>query len=176
MLAAVLCVGCGYSNPYVTPPPGAAEESTGGMISIHLAMWENNTNLFGYEAYINKALVHWLKKTKRFTLSPDSRNADYTLSGTIVSADFPGLSYGTFDRAIEVRAHIKFTYTLHDTKKDSVRLQRKRFSKRESFMVGTNATETDNNKRQAQHAIADDLAEEIYIQLTHSLLSSTQGS
>lgn len=174
LLTAILCVSCGYSNPYTTSSESA--DATDDRILIHLEMWENDTNLLGYEARIQRSLVQWLKKMKKFSLVQDEQKADYTFSGKIISADFPGLSYGTYERAIELRAKIKFTYTLTDKKTNVIRLQRKEFPKIESFMIGSSAAETDGNKRIALYEIADELAEEIYVQLSYLLVDKKKGT
>ena len=93
--------------------------------------------------------------------------ADYVLSGNIHSIDMPGLSYGTFERAVELRVAGKYSYQLKKQNSEEIPLQRKMFTKRESFNVQPTAVLAQDQKRHALQEQADSIAEEIYIHLYH---------
>lgn len=173
LVTALLFSGCGYTNPYT---PSTDTDGKDDRIPLYLEMWHDETNLLGYQAAIQRSLVHWLKKSKKFILVNDSSDASHILSGTIHYADFPGLSYGTFDRAIELRAKVRFSYKLKESINNSIKLEKKEFTKLKSYLVGDSAVETEDNRQRALQEIADDLAEEIYIELSYILIPKKQGA
>jgi hypothetical protein len=167
LLTAILFSGCGYTNPYAPPTD---TDGNGDRIPLYLEMWHDETNQLGYQAVIQRSLVNWLKKSKKFVLANDSSDAGHILSGAIHYADFPGLSYGTFDRAVELRAKVRFSYTLKELENNVIKLEKKEFTKLKSYLVGGSAVETKDNRQRALQEIADDLAEEIYIELSYILI------
>jgi len=167
LITAILFSGCGYTNPYA---PSTDTDGNGDKTPLYLEMWDDETNLLGYQAVIQRSLVHWLKKSKKFVLVNDSSDAGHILSGAIHYADFPGLSYGTFDRAVELRAKVRFSYTVKELKNNLIKLEKKEFTKLKSYLVGSSAVETEDNRQSALQEIADELAEEIYIELSYILI------
>lgn len=167
LLTAIFFSGCGYTNPYTLPTDTDGENDR---IPLYLEMWNDETNLLGYQAVIQRSLVHWLKKSKKFVLVNDRSDTSHILSGAIHYADFPGLSYGTFDRAVELRAKVKFSYKLKESENNLIKLEKKAFTKLKSYRVGSSAVATEDNKQSALQEIADDLAEEIYIELSYILI------
>lgn len=173
IITALLFTGCGYTNPYAVSNNADGKDEK---ISLYLEMWKDEANQLGYQAVIQRSLVHWLKKSKRFVLARDIQDADHILSGVIHSVDFPGLSYGNYERAIELRAIVRGSYTLGDKEKNTTKFQKKDFTKLKSFLVGTSAVETTDNKELALREIADELAEEIYIELSYLLIPKKEGA
>ncbi|MCB2181504.1 MAG: hypothetical protein KQH63_05735 [Desulfobulbaceae bacterium] len=159
----LLLHGCGYTNPY--SPSASDEGNPESTVSIFVDMWENQTSEMGYQSDMKQSLVQWLKKSRRFTLTKNRGDADYLLGGVIKSAHFPGLSYGNWDRAVEVRAEISFSFYLKKRESGETVLENKHITRRESFLVGGDASATETNKRRALLKIADELADNIYIQL-----------
>jgi hypothetical protein len=155
--------GCGYTNPYA--PKADDGQKANNSVSIYVDMWHNHTAELGYHTLLKQSLVRWLKKSPKFSISPDRNQADYILGGTIHSARYPGLSYGTFNQAIEIRAEIKVSFKLENNKTSELVLNSRQINRREAFIVGDNAADTESNKRQALRVIADDIAENIYIQI-----------
>lgn len=171
LVTALLFSGCGYTNPYAPSTDGEDDR-----IPLYLEMWHDETNLLGYQAVIQRSLVHWLKKSKKFVLVNDISDASHILSGGIHYADFPGLSYGTFDRTVELRAKVRFSYKLKELENNLIKLEKKEFTKLKSYLVGGSAVETEDNRQLALQEIADDLAEEIYIELSYILIPKRQGA
>lgn len=57
-----------------------------------------------------------------------------------------------------------------------IKLEKKEFTKLKSYLVGGSAVETEDNRQLALQEIADDLAEEIYIELSYILIPKRQGA
>ncbi len=159
----ILLTGCGYTNPYSETT--ALDEDQDGTVSIFVDMWTNQTAELGFQSYIKQSLVGWLKKSPRFTMARDKASSDFTLDGTIFSARYPGLSYGSFDRAIELRAEIELSFNLKNSKTGKTVLQSRKITRRESFRVGTVSAEAETNKQLALMEIADDIADNIFVQV-----------
>ncbi|MEW6518777.1 MAG: LPS assembly lipoprotein LptE [Thermodesulfobacteriota bacterium] len=154
---------CGYSNPYVQSED--AEGFTPGAIPIFVDMWENKTSELGFQSEIKQSLVSWLKKSPHFSMARTPEQADYILSGVIESIHLPGLSYGKFDRAIELRAEVIFSVELKKRETGQIILKRKEATWHESFRTGGDAAALEMNKRKALQEVADNIAENIYVNL-----------
>ncbi len=155
--------GCGYSNPHTRTAD--FDKDGDGKIRIFLDMWANQTNLLGFQGQVQQSLIQTLTKSNRFYLTQNKASADYILDGTLYSVEVPGLSYGVFDRAIEVRAEVKLGYRLVDAREGKVVLQTNKYIKRETFQVGADAVRTQSNQDLALVLLADSLADNIDIQL-----------
>lgn len=170
-LAVGLCC-CGYSNPYARSE--ASDNAPFESVSIYVDMWKNKTGELGLQTEMTQALVRWLKKSRHFTMAASPNQADYTLRGVIESAHYPGLSYGAFDRAVELRAELTFSFELKKNSTGEIILKREETPWHENFTTGRDSATTEMNKRQALALITDDIAEQIYINLFHSF-STTGG-
>lgn len=155
--------GCGYSNPHTRIAD--FDKDGDGKIRIFLNMWVNQTNLLGFQGQVQQSLIQALTKSNRFYLTQNKASADYILDGTIYSVNIPGLSYGAFDRAVELRAEVKLGYRLVDSRNGNIVFQNNKYTKRETFQVGEDAVRTQSNQDLALAALADDLADDINIQL-----------
>ena len=155
--------GCGYSNPHTRTAD--FDKDGDGKIRIFLNMWDNKTNLLGFQGQIQQSLIQVLTKSNRFYLTQNKPSADFILEGTIYSVEIPGLSYGLYDRAIQVRAEVKLGYKLVDSKKGKTVLKKDKFIKRESFRVADDAVGTQSNQDLALADLAESIADNIDIQL-----------
>jgi len=154
---------CGYSNPYVQSDE--AEGVKPDAVSIYVDMWENKTSELGFQSELKQSLVRWLKKSPHFSMARTPQQSDYILNGVIESVHVPGLSYGTFDRAVELRAEITFSVEVKNTKTGEIILQRKDADWYEAFSAGRDAASLEMNKREALRQVADSIAENIYVNL-----------
>lgn len=154
---------CGYSNPYVQSDE--AEGFKPDAVSIFVDMWQNKTSELGFQSDVKQSLVRWLKKSPHFSMARTADQADYILSGAIESIHVPGLSYGIFDRAVELRAEITFSVEVKNTKTGEIILQRKDADWYEAFSAGRDAASLEMNKREALRQVADSIAENIYVNL-----------
>ncbi len=167
--------GCGYSNPHTRTAD--FDKDGDGKIRIFLDMWVNQTNLLGFQGQVQQSLIQVLTKSHRFQLTQNRQSADYILDGTLYSVEIPGLSYGAFDRATEVRAEVKLGYRLVDARTGKIVLQRNKYIKRETFRVGTDAVRTQSNQDLAVVLLADSLADDMDIQLFYLFTTKdTPGS
>lgn len=158
-----LLTGCGYTSPYADLSEYDANQN--GTISIYVDMWNNRTAELGYQTVLKQSLVRWLKKSPKFSIAPERSQADYVLGGTVHSVHYPGLSYGLFNRAIELRAEVEVSFQLTDKKTGDSLIRSRKITRREAFRVGENAAEAESNKRRALIVIADSIADNIYIQI-----------
>jgi hypothetical protein len=159
----LLTGGCGYSNPRTRV--ALHDQDNDGVIRVYLSMWNNQTNLLGFQGQIQQGLIQTLTASNRFYLTQNRASADYILGGTIYAVEIPGLSYGAFDRAVEVRAEVTLGYQLVDARSNKVALEKKKYIKRETFRVGGDAVRTRSNEDAALATLAVDLADDIDIQL-----------
>ena len=146
-----------------------------GTVSIFVDMWQNKTSELGFQSDIKQSLVRWLKKNPHFSMARSPQQADYILEGVIESIDVPGLSYGIFDRAIELRAEIIFSYDLKKRDTGEIAMQRKDAEWYESFAVGSDAAALERNKRAALREVAYKIGENIYVNLFNRF-SSKKGA
>lgn len=159
--------GCGYSNPHTRTAD--FDKDGDGKIRIFLQMWANQTNLLGLQGQMQQSLIQVLTKSNRFYLTQNRASADYILDGTLYSVEIPGLSYGAFDRAVEVRAEVKLGYRLVDAGSGKVVLQKNKYIQREAFRVGDDAIRTQSNQDLALVSLTDSVADHIDIQLFYLL-------
>jgi len=153
---------CGYSNPYVHNDTAGDKQGT---VSIFVDMWGNKSSELGFQSYVQQSLVRWLKKSPHFSMARTPEQADYLLSGIIESVHLPGLSYGIFDRAVELRAEITYSVEVKNIKTGEIVLQRKDADWYESYSAGRNAAALEMNKREALRKVADNIAENVYVNL-----------
>ncbi|MFZ5764557.1 MAG: LPS assembly lipoprotein LptE [Thermodesulfobacteriota bacterium] len=163
-LAALSLSGCGYSHPYAGKVE-AGEDFNNKAVALSVEMWGNQTSELGYQTEITQALFRWLKKSPHFTLASSREQADYILTGTVDSLDFPGLSYGTWDRAVELRAQVVFSFSLQERENGTIVLRKKEQRWHESFPASGDAATTEMQKREALREIAEHIAEDMYVQL-----------
>ncbi|MFH1217485.1 MAG: LPS assembly lipoprotein LptE [Pseudomonadota bacterium] len=174
MFATFLLSACGYTHPY------AKMQSEGGTnkqnaVSIYVDMWDNQTSELGYQSEIKQALFRWLKKSSFITMAQSKEQADYILDGTVESAHYPGLSYGIWDRAVELRAEVLFSFKLTEKKTGKVSLQKGERKWHESFKASNDAATTEMNKREALQEIAEHIAENMYVQLSYRFSHKDQA-
>ncbi|MBU0485853.1 MAG: PqiC family protein [Proteobacteria bacterium] len=161
-LCLLLVSGCGYHNPYA-----AAAAKKQAPQTIHLAMWHNQTNELGLESLIHQALNDWLQQSKSFRLVGAEDGAEYQLSGRITNVDYPGASFSSFDQAKTLNAIVKVEYELKDKTGKKV-LPLNIFAREHTYDVAPEAVRTQSNKKKALNAIADEIAETIYISIFHT--------
>ena len=166
--------GCGYSSPYATQTE-FAEEGNGVMI-LYLSMWKNQTSELGFQSMIYQDLIKWLKKSKRVQLTQDRQEAKYILEGTINSIRFEGLSYGSYEEALEVRAITKLSYALLEKETEKIVWQRRNHTRRDNFRVRDDSVITSDNKRKALADISEDVAEEVYTKIFFTIARSDKSN
>lgn len=167
MLLALCCLvpaGCGYRNPYVQPTGTALPTK-----NVYLSIWPNRTNELGLETAIYRNLVSMLKHSPKIQITSNKQDADYLLSGEIHSINVPALSYGQYDRAVEVNIILTVGYQLTEKGTGKILLEKKDLTFTEAALVGVDAITTRANKNKALAIINDDLAELVYLDTMSSL-------
>lgn len=158
-----LCVSCGYYNPYVA-------SSNSKPITLHRSMWTNQTNELGLETTFYHALSDWLRKSKLITLTEDKNDAEYVLTGKIVSVYYPELSYTNHNVANELRANLTVTFSLTDQSTGKTVWEKTNYTRTETLAAVADPNQLRAYKKVALRQIADDLAEEIYLYLINSIM------
>jgi len=152
--------GCGYHHP---------SDRHEASQNLYCALWENQTSEFGLEATINHKLTDWFSKKSSLSVTYSKSGADLVLSGTVLSFFQPAASYGSHDRAAELRATLTVSYSLQEKKTGKVIIAAKEHTMSEVYKVGTDVIATNDNKMQVLNKMINDLAENIYLEvLTHS--------
>ena len=154
----VVLTGCGYRNPYVQP-----NVATQSAKRVYLSIWPNRTNELGLETAIYRNLVSWFQRSPKITITQNKEDADYLLSGEISSINVPALSYGRYDRAVEVNIVLTVSYRLTEKDSNTILLEKKDLTFSEAARVGDDASTTRSNKNKALAIINDDLAELVYL-------------
>ncbi len=173
MVVAASLTACGYSNPYVQT--GDDEKVKPDAVSIYVDMWQNKTSEFGFQNDIKQSIIRWLKKSPHFSIAKRPDQADYILDGVIKSIHIPGLSYGKWDRAVELRVEVTYGVELKKRKTGEVVLKKQDADWHESFETGSDAASLEMNKREALREIADNISENIYVNLFNKFSYKNKG-
>ena len=166
--AALVCLtlalaACGYYNPYVA-------RSNSKPITLHRSMWTNQTNELGLETTFYHALSDCLRKSKAITLTDSRETADYDLTGRITSVDYPEISYGGTRDANELRANIIIDFAVTDNATGKVVWRKSNYLISETLSTSTDPSQLQANKKAALAAIADEVAEGIYLHFINSIM------
>ncbi len=166
--ALLILSGCGYYNPYVS-------NSSSKPISLNRSLWANKTGEVGLENTMYQSLSNWLRKSSLIHLAGTPDTADYILTGSIDSVDYPELSYGSHQIANELRAnlHVSFTLTERATGK-KVWTVSKSFT--ETLNTSTNPTSLQANKKGAMLKISQDISEIIYLHIINKIMRPVDGA
>ena len=133
-------------------------------------MWPNQTNELGLETTFYHALSDWLRKTKLITLTENKADAEYVLTGKIVSVDYPEISYSSNSVANELRANLTVTFSLVEQSTGKAVWQKNNYTLNETLSNVDSLTQLQANKKIALAEIADNLAEEIYLHIINSIM------
>jgi hypothetical protein len=158
----LLVASCGYYNPYVV-------NSDATPISLNRSMWNNQTNELGFETVCYHSLSNWLRKTKLINLKEQSEKSQYQLTGTILSINYPEISYGGYNVATELRAQLTVEYILKDTQKNTIVWQNKK-TYSDELKYHSDPSQLQSNKKKALAEIADDISEEIYLYIIQKVM------
>jgi hypothetical protein len=158
-IAVVLC-SCGYTNPYAQMNSQDAYANT-----LHITIWQNQTNELGLESEYFRLFNAWFKKSGRINVIFDEAQADLKLTGEIFSIDLPGLFYDKFDDALEIKINLTVHFTLYDNRNKTILWQEKQFTMSEPFLIDPSGDLTEFNKKRALLRIGDKISELIYVRV-----------
>ena len=167
-IAFALC-SCGYTNPYTQMNSQGTYANT-----LHITIWQNQTNELGLESEYFRLFNAWFKKSGRINIIFDESQADLKLTGEIFSIDLPGLFYDKFDDALEIRIKLIVRFTLYDNRNKTILWQEKQFTFSEPFLIDPSGDLTEYNKKRALLRIGDKISELIYVRV-HEIVKSMPG-
>jgi hypothetical protein len=133
-----------------------------------MAVWANQTNELGFENLIFQKTIDWLQQSRHLRITDDKAQADYVLAGTVVSVDFPATSFSTYDVASTLQASARTTYKLTDQTTGKTIWQYDTL-RETSYSAGSDAVQSQSNKKGALTTIAGELGEQIYLNITDTL-------
>jgi hypothetical protein len=165
LLMVFVLPGCGYHHP-------AVRLNDTGDLAIFAGAWENRTNELSLEGMLLQKTADWLQQSPQFRLEADPGQADYLLSGTIETVNYPATAYDSTDRATTQRAWVKVTYRLRDRATGQLLWEIFDAVRERNFQTGNDALHQRSNKEEALAVIADELAEMIYLKVLTSLATS----
>jgi hypothetical protein len=166
-LFALLAIqGCGYHNPYLK---NVGQDKAAAV--VYMTVWTNQTNELGFESLIFQESADWLQQSRHLRLTRDKDQADYLLTGTILSVDYPATAFSVSDVATTLQARVKTTYKLTDRATGKTIWQVSETLRQTDYVAGTDAVRSQSNKRGALATIAEELGEQIYLRITATLTS-----
>lgn len=159
-----LLQSCGYHNPYLKNV-----EQGKPVAVIYMTNWDNRTNELGLENLIFRKTADWLEQSRHLRLTGDKNQADYILTGTILSVDYPATAYSATDVASTLKAIVRSSYQLTQLSSGNTVWKVDESTRQTDYPAGTNAVRSQSNKRDALTTIADELGEQIYLRITTTL-------
>ena len=160
VLIGLIVTSCGYRNPYVYSGPDK---------NLYITSWPNRTNDLLLDAKIYQSLVSWFQKSGSIKVIKEKKGAQLILAGEIMSIDLPSLSYGSGNDATEVKVLLAVRYVLKDIESGKVLLEVGNEIWTEEYKVGSTASESSDNEKEALDIIIDNLSEKIYIKTLNQL-------
>lgn len=164
--ALLLLAGCGYHNPYSKRVAPATPVAT-----VCLEVWENRTNELGLESLLFQKTADWLQQSRHIAITANKEEADYLLSGEILMVDYPATAFSVFDVATTLQARVKVSYRLTDRARGLTIWETGETLRESSYPAGADAVRRQSNKKTALTSIANEVAEQVYLRVTTTLLS-----
>jgi hypothetical protein len=167
LTVALLLSSCGYRS---LPRPEAGKDGS-NKFRIYVPQWSNRTNELGLESTLNNALCSWFTESGHFEVIQQRENADYILTGEIISSQHPGASYGAFDQATALKSVLSVSYSLTSAASGAVLLKDPLYTGEGTYLLGSDAVRTLSLRKQNLASMADEIGEEVYIRLLIVLTS-----
>ena len=156
--------GCGYHNPYrqkiEVGEPAAV---------VYMKVWDNRTNELGLDNLIYRKTADWLQQSRHLRITRDSGQADYILTGTILSVNYPATAYSATDVASTLKAEVRASYQLTGRAAGKTVWRVEETLRQADYPAGNDAVRSQSNKKEALETIADELGEQIYLRITATL-------
>ncbi len=168
LFALLILQGCGYHTPYLK---NVDQEKPAAI--VYMTVWTNQTNELGLESLIFQKTADWLQQSRHLRITRDKAQADYLLTGTILSVDYPATAFSITDVATTLQARVKTTYKLTDRTTSKTIWQVSETPRQTDYAAGADAVRSQSNKRTALTTIADELGEQIYLRITATLTSGS---
>lgn len=164
-----LLQGCGYQTPYARSikeqiPP----------TNIHLTIWANQTNELGIENLIYQRIADWLQQSRQINLTDDKEQADYLLTGTVLSVNYPATAFTVTDTAATLKATVRTSYQLLKKSSGSKVWEVKASVREQYYDAGADSLRSQSNKKTALTIIADEVAEQIYLRTIDTIIAENK--
>ncbi len=155
LACSLILAGCGYHRAERT------SAAPNWIRNIYVAPLENRSNELMLAAWITDELRQEFLRDTFFNLTP-REEADVILEGKVKSVFSGGLSYSTYNAAIERRITVTCSLKMLDAHTGRLLWQTSDVTREEAFLVETDLMKTQARKDQALKKVSRDVAE-----LTH---------
>ncbi len=129
--------------------------------TIYIEPWKNRSNELMLGAWITDELRQEFLRGSSLKLA-SKEEADVILEGKIKEVATSGLSFIRHDQAVERRIDVICSAILKDNRTNQTLWTTADIIREESFLVGSEATQTEANKNKALKKLSRDVAELIY--------------
>ena len=156
LLIPVICLGCGY---HFSPGGENIDQS---LQTVFVENFSNRTSEANLENYLRNAFINEFRKGSRFDLANSKETADAFLTGSVNMSSVSHLSYSKTDVAREDRVNMTIEVALKETKNNEIIWINRNFTGKEAFIVDTDPSRTETNRKKAIKKLAIDMAEKAY--------------
>jgi len=153
LIIAFIVGGCGYHNPNVYSGPDK---------TIYISAWQNRTSNLDLDSQIYRSLTRWFQKSGSISTVRNKDEADFILSGEIISIELPSLSYGAGNITTEVKVKLRVRYRLKEISSNKNIIEVGDETWAEDYLVSTNISANRDNEREALKTIIKNLSQKIY--------------
>jgi len=163
LITLLFFVGCGYHHQRTY-----AGGQGGTPARIYVNIWENRSHEFGLEGFFHQAIIDWLQEGRGLQVVFDRDQADYIIDGSIERLEFVGTAYDSHDTPTGLKAVLDASWKIKRTADNAVVWHKS--ERREGTYSGADqAVMIRSNRKKALRTMAGEVAEQLYIQLTHLL-------
>ena len=159
LVVTLLLSGCGYHLARRGP---ALPDS---IQTVHVAPWSNRSNEFLLGSWITDELRQTFLRESGLKIA-SREEADVILEGEILQVTTSGLSYITYDRAVERRITAECAVRMIDQKTGELLWETNNIVRWESFLVGSDVVATEGLKNEALRKLSQDVADLVYHRVT----------
>ncbi len=151
----LILLGCGYHR---TEPANAVPDR---LRNIYIAPLANRSNELMLASWITDELRQEFLRDAFFNLTP-RQEADVILEGRVKSVFSGGLSYSSYDNAIERSIRVTCSLKMLDAHTGKLLWQTSDITREEAFLVATDLMGTQALKDQALKKVSRDVAELVH--------------
>jgi hypothetical protein len=156
LLLPLFGLACGYHFS-----PGG-EHIDKNIRTVYVENFKNQTSEANIENYIRNALINAFRKRSRFDLADSKETSDAYISGSVNRSDISHLSYTRSDVAKENEMTLIWAIAFKKTSNNEIVWTNSNFTGKEAFLVNSDPSRTERNRKNALKKLADDMAERAY--------------
>jgi len=158
-LLAGLVFGCGYRFAE------RSESLPSWIQSVYVAPFVNKSNEFQLASWITEDLRREFLRGGALRLA-ERDDADVIIEGEVRRVDVSGLSFLTYDKAVERRINVECAVRMKDRRTGRILWQTANLVRDEGFLTGRDNMESDALKADASRKLSRYMAELIYHRVT----------